>query len=101
MTATSSDGSTSTETFTVAVSDVDEYDVSSVSDADVSANTIAEDATAGTQVGITASASDADVSDTVSYAVNDSRFTVDENGVVRVAEGASFDAETEGQSTSS
>ncbi|MCR9282072.1 MAG: cadherin domain-containing protein [Rhodobacteraceae bacterium] len=96
VTATSSDGSTSTETFTVAVSDVDEYDVSSVTDADISANTIAEDATAGTQVGITASASDADVSDTVSYAVNDSRFTVDENGVVRVAEGASFDAETEG-----
>ncbi|MEW4459349.1 cadherin domain-containing protein [Roseibium algicola] len=96
VTATSSDGSTSTETFTVAVSDVDEFDVSSVSDADISANTISEDAAAGTQVGITASASDADVSDTVSYAVNDSRFTVEENGVVRVAEGASFDAETEG-----
>jgi Ca2+-binding RTX toxin-like protein len=96
VTATSSDGSTSTETFTVAVADVDEYDVSSVSDTDVSENTIAEDAAAGTQVGITASANDADVSDTVSYAVNDSRFTVDENGVVRVADGASFDAETEG-----
>ncbi|WP_460086126.1 beta strand repeat-containing protein, partial [Roseibium sp. LAB1] len=96
VTATSTDGSTSTETFTVSVSDVDEYDVSSVSDVDASVNAISEDAAVGTQVGITALASDADVSDTVAYTVNDNRFTVDENGVVRVAEGASFDAETEG-----
>ncbi|WP_417709381.1 cadherin domain-containing protein [Roseibium aggregatum] len=96
VTATSTDGSTSTETFTVSVSDADEYDVSNVSDADTAANEIAEDATAGTQVGITAFASDDDVTDTVTFAVNDNRFTVDENGVIRVAEGASFDAETEG-----
>ncbi len=45
---------------------------------------------------MTAFAEDKDVTDTVSYSVNDTRFTVDDNGVVRVAEGASFDAETEG-----
>ncbi|ASP32760.1 S-layer family protein [Labrenzia sp. VG12] len=96
VTATSTDGSTSTETFTIAVSDVDESDVSAVTDTDASDNTIAEDATAGTQVGITALASDADVTDSVSYTVDDARFSVDENGVVTVADGASFDAETEG-----
>jgi hypothetical protein len=96
VTATSSDGSTSAETFTVSVSDVDEYDVSSVSDTDAAANEVAEDAVAGTQVGIAAFAKDDDVTDTVSYSVDDDRFTVDDNGVVRVADGASFDAETEG-----
>ncbi len=96
VTATSTDGSTSEETFTISVSDVDEYDVTAVTDTDASANTIAEDAVAGTQVGVTAFAEDKDISDTVSYTVNDARFTVDENGVVRVADGASFDAETEG-----
>ena len=96
VTATSTDGSTSTETFTIAVSDVDESDVSAVTDTDASDNTIAEDATAGTQVGVTAFATDADVTDSVSYTVDDGRFTVDENGVVTVADGASFDAETEG-----
>ncbi|WP_422376319.1 cadherin domain-containing protein [Roseibium sp.] len=96
VTATSTDGSTSTETFTIAVSDVDESDVSAVTDTDATDNTIAEDATAGTQVGVTASATDADVTDSVSYTVDDARFSVDENGVVTVADGASFDAETEG-----
>ncbi|MTI06127.1 hypothetical protein E1180_11445 [Roseibium denhamense] len=95
VTATSTDGSTSTETFTIAVSDVDEADVSAVSDSDTSANTIAEDAATGTQVGVTALATDSDVTDSVSYAVDDSRFTVDENGVVTVADGVSFDYESE------
>ncbi|MCK7611360.1 cadherin domain-containing protein, partial [Roseibium sediminicola] len=96
VTATSTDGSTSTETFTISVSDVDEYDVSAVTDSDATANTIAEDATAGTQVGVTALATDADATDSVSYSVDDSRFTVDTDGVVTVADGASFDTETEG-----
>ncbi|MBC2604829.1 putative Ig domain-containing protein [Pelagicoccus albus] len=95
VTATSSDGSTSNETFTVNVSDVDEYDVSAVSDTDATANTIAENASEGTTVGVTASASDADSTDNVTYSVDDARFTVDSNGVVTVAAGASFDAETE------
>jgi Ca2+-binding RTX toxin-like protein len=96
VTATSTDGSTSTETFTISVSDVNETGVSAVSDTDSAANTLAENATAGTEVGVTAFAEDTDVSDSVSYSVDDSRFTVDANGVVTVASGASFDAETEG-----
>ena len=96
VTATSTDGSTSSETFTISVADFDEFDVSAVTDADGSANTIAEDAAVGTQVGITALAIDADATDTISYSVDDARFTVGADGVIRVAEGATFDAETEG-----
>uniref|UniRef100_UPI003D0A66A4 cadherin repeat domain-containing protein n=1 Tax=Roseibium sp. TaxID=1936156 RepID=UPI003D0A66A4 len=96
ITATSTDGSQSSQTFDLTISDVDEYDVSAVTDTDASDNAIAEDAAAGTQVGITALATDGDVTDTVTYTVSDSRFTVDANGVVTVAAGASFDAETEG-----
>ncbi|WP_425089387.1 cadherin-like domain-containing protein [Stappia sp.] len=95
VTATSTDGSTSSETFTVDVTDVNESSVSPVTDTDASANTLAEDATGGTAIGIVASATDADVTDSVSYSVDDARFTVDPDGTVRVADGASFDAETE------
>ncbi|MEM1050284.1 MAG: FG-GAP-like repeat-containing protein [Pseudomonadota bacterium] len=96
VTATSDDGSTSQETFTISVSDIDEFDVGAVTDNDSNANTIAENATVGATVGVTALAADADITDDVSYSVDDNRFTVDANGVVRVASGASFDAETEG-----
>jgi hypothetical protein len=95
VTATSTDGSTSSESFAVSVGDVDEVDVGSVTDADGSANAVAEDAAEGTAIGIVASATDADRDDTVSYSVDDARFTVDPDGTVRVAAGASFDAETE------
>ena len=71
VTATSSDGSTSTETFTVNVSDVNESAVSAVTDTDGAANTISEDATAGASTGITVEATDADATDSVSYAVDD------------------------------
>ncbi|WP_421982980.1 cadherin domain-containing protein [Roseibium sp.] len=96
ITATSSDGSTSSETFEIAIADVDEMDVSAVTDTDASVNSIAESAAAGTEVGITASASDGDVSDAVSYSVDDSRFDIAADGTVTVADGATFDAETEG-----
>jgi len=96
VTAESTDGSTSEETFTISVSDVDEEDVSAVTDADGAANTIAENATAGAATGITASAADGDVTDTVTYSVDDDRFEVAADGTVTVADGAAFDAETEG-----
>ncbi|WP_029056752.1 cadherin repeat domain-containing protein, partial [Stappia stellulata] len=96
VTATSTDGSTSSETFAVDVTDVNESAVSTVTDTDGSTNTLAEDAAAGTAIGIVANATDADATDSVSYAVDDARFTVDPDGTVRVADGASFDAETEG-----
>jgi hypothetical protein len=42
----------------------------------------------GTAIGVVASAQDADRDDTVSYSVDDARFTVDPDGTVRVAAGA-------------
>nr|WP_319387394.1 cadherin domain-containing protein [uncultured Roseibium sp.] len=96
ITATSSDGSTSSEIFEIVIEDADEMDVSAVTDTDSSVNSVAENATAGSEVGITASASDGDVSDAVSYSVDDTRFDIADDGTVTVADGATFDAETEG-----
>ncbi|MCB1493719.1 MAG: hypothetical protein KDJ77_18285, partial [Rhodobiaceae bacterium] len=59
----------------------DAYDVTTPIDIDVAANAIAENATAGTTVGITALATDADATtNTVTYAVNDARFAIDASG---------------------
>ncbi len=69
--ATSSDTSSSTQSFTISIGDVDEFDVTSVSDSDATSNRVAEDAAVGTAVGITASASDADATDTITYSLSD------------------------------
>ena len=60
VTATSADTSTSTQSYTIAVTDFDEYDVSAISDEDTTANTLAENASSGAAVGITALATDDD-----------------------------------------
>ena len=57
----SSDSSTSAQSFTIGVTDdTSEFTVSAVTDTDVAADQVAENATGGTVVGITAFASDAD-----------------------------------------
>jgi hypothetical protein len=90
-------GNTFTETVTIDVTDFDEFDITATTDTDTSANTIAENATAGDTVGIVANASDADATNSnVTYSVDDARFEVASDGTVTVATGASFDAETEG-----
>ncbi len=104
MTATSQDGSSSTQSFAIAVTDVDEFDVTPISDTDAAANSIAENAAAGTKVGITAFASDGDASTNgVTYSLdNDAggRFVIDAvTGEVRIAAGASFDRESEASIT--
>ncbi|MQW85611.1 hypothetical protein GHJ82_01690 [Sinorhizobium saheli] len=63
-------------------------------DADGAVNQIAELAIAGTAVGITASASDADAGDTVSYSIDDSRFAIDANGVITRSNTGTLDFET-------
>jgi len=78
--ANSSDGSSSSNTFTVAIADVNEFVVSAPVDTDLAANDIASDAALGTGVGITVSAEDLDVLDTVSLSLaNDAggRFSID------------------------
>ncbi len=52
--ATSADTSFSTQTFTITVNDVDEFDVGTVTDGDATANAVNENAANGTAVGITA-----------------------------------------------
>ncbi len=100
VTATSQDGSSSTQSFAIAVTDVDEFDVTAPADTDAAANSIAENAAAGTKVGITALASDGDATTSgITYSLaNDAggRFVIDAaTGEVSVAAGASFDRETE------
>ena len=97
--ATSSDGSTSSQSFTINLTDVNEFPVGPVSDVNGSANTVAENAANGTAVGITARATDADASNnTITYTLSDNaggRFTINAStGVVTVANGTLLDFET-------
>src|SRR6185369_3691878 len=98
--ATSTDGSTANQNFTVNLTDVNEFAVTTPTDANGSANTVAENAANGTTVGITASAGDADATNnTVSYAiVSDSSgggFAVNSStGVVTVANSTKLNYES-------
>ena len=96
--ATSADGSSSTQTFTINITNGNESGVGSISDTDVSADGIQENATNGTLVGITASASDLDVLDTVTYTLSDDaggRFAIDNiTGVITVLDGSLIDRES-------
>ena len=57
--ATSTDGSFQTRIFTIAIDDVDEFDVGPISDSDLAGNIVNENAANGTVVGVTALAADA------------------------------------------
>lgn len=88
--AASSDGSSRTRSFSIAVADVDEFDTGPLSDSDNAANQVSENAGLGSTVGITAQASDADATtSTISYSLDDNaggRFAIDAaSGVLRVA----------------
>src|SRR5206468_1153507 len=70
VTATSADGSTAAQTFTIAINDVNEFAVSTPVDNNAAANQVNENVAIGTLVGVTAFASDADATtNTVSYAI--------------------------------
>jgi len=88
--ATSADSSFSTQAFTINLTDVDEFDVGSVTDSNAAANSVAENAANGTTVGVTAAAADADgTTNTITYSLDDDaggRFTIHgTTGVVTVA----------------
>ncbi|MEL6979804.1 MAG: cadherin domain-containing protein, partial [Pseudomonadota bacterium] len=90
ITVQSSDGvNTGTQTVTINVTDVDEFDITPVSDANGGANTVNEAASNGDLVGLTARATDADGTDDVTYSLSDNaggRFQIDAtSGVVTVA----------------
>ncbi len=87
--ATSDDGSTVTQTYTVTIHDLDEFDITPLADTDGSADGVAESAAVSTPVGVTAQATDADATDSVRYSLDDDAggwFSIDAvTGVVRVA----------------
>ena len=101
--ATSSDGSSTTQTFTINITDVDEFDATATVDSDIVVNQVDENAGIGTVVGITASAADHDAtSNTITYSLDDNdggRFAIDSSsGVVTV--GGAIDREVDGTSRS-
>ncbi len=100
LTATSSDGSSAASIFTIAIGDVDEFDVGAPVDVDGPAGgSVAENAASGTVVGITAFAADADAtSNGVTYTLSESaggRFVINAAGVVTVADGPLLDFEAD------
>ncbi|MEM9588183.1 MAG: cadherin-like domain-containing protein, partial [Planctomycetota bacterium] len=93
------DGSTpATGTFNLTITPVNDHSVTAVSDTDGGLEQVLENATVGTTIGITASASDADAGDNVSYSLHDNdggRFQIDSvSGVVSVA--GAIDREADG-----
>ena len=89
--ATSADTSTASQTFTIAINDANEFAVTTPVDSDGTTNAVNENASNGTLVGITASASDADATTNgVTYSLTNSaggKFAIDSTtGVVTVAE---------------
>jgi hypothetical protein len=98
--ATSADGSFAETAFTIGLTDVDEFDVTTPVDTDGPAGGgVAENAASGATVGITASATDADATtNTVTYSLTNSaggRFAIGSGtGVVTVANASLLDFET-------
>jgi Ca2+-binding RTX toxin-like protein len=95
--ATDSSGLTQDQDFTIDLADVNEAP-SSIADADTAENAVVEHAANGTVVGITASGSDPDSGDTLTYSLTDDaggRFAIDSTtGVVTVADGSLLDYNT-------
>ena len=96
--ATSSDSSSSTANFTISLIDSDEFDVGTITDINSAGNSITENTANGAAVGITASASDADATNSaITYSLDDSaggRFAINSfTGVVTVANGSLLDYE--------
>jgi RHS repeat-associated protein len=69
--ATSTDGTFSTTTLSVSVTDVNEFSVNYVTDTNAVPNEVSMGRPVGTLVGVTAFASDEDSSDTVTYSLDD------------------------------
>ncbi|NRA62196.1 MAG: cadherin repeat domain-containing protein, partial [Psychrobium sp.] len=101
--ATSTDGSTSSETFTINVGENDNGSgdtspVGNIIDVDLISDPVSENASVGTAIGITAQALDGDPSDSVTYTLSndaDGLFTIDSNsGVITLANPLDYETAT-------
>ncbi|NGO00290.1 cadherin repeat domain-containing protein, partial [Grimontia sp. S25] len=97
--ATSIDGSTSTQSFTISLTDDNsEFSVTSITDSDAGANMVSESAAIGTSVGLQLTASDGDLTDTISFSLSDDAgglFAIDPvTGEVTVAGALDYETAT-------
>ncbi|MFM7739588.1 MAG: VCBS domain-containing protein, partial [Planctomycetota bacterium] len=97
--ATSTDGSFTTQAFTINLTDVDEFDVGTVSDTNAATNAVNENSANGTLVGLTAFASDLDgTTNQITYSLDNNaggRFAINSStGVVTVAGALDYEAAT-------
>ncbi|MEO5759986.1 MAG: metallophosphoesterase, partial [Mesorhizobium sp.] len=97
VTATSSDGSTANQIFTLGALDSPEPVAFNLSpDANPAVNQIAQNAAAGTAIGITAAAADPDAGSTVTYSISDTRFAINAStGVITRSSTGTLNATSE------
>ena len=93
--ATSTDGSTSSKSFTISVTDdPDEHDVSDISDINASKSG-QENSSVGASVGVIASATDSDAADNVTFTLSNDAgglFKINGDGVVTVNGSLDYEA---------
>lgn len=99
--ALSSDGTTTSQTFSIAVTNANDNPIIGPSDSDSAESIVAENAAVGTAVGITAVANDADKGTSVTYSLLDDaggRFAIDSvTGIVTVAGALDYETATSHQ----
>ena len=97
--ATSADGSFSNQTFSININDLDEFDVGSITDTNGTTNSILENASIGTAIGVTAFATDSDATNnTITYSLFDNdggRFAIHSTTGV-ISNAVLLDRETDG-----
>ncbi|MEZ9526521.1 beta strand repeat-containing protein [Enterovibrio norvegicus] len=97
--AVSTDGSSTTQTFSIAITDDNtEFNISGLTDIESGTNTVNESAALGSTVGLTLQATDDDGSDSISYSLSDNAgglFAIDAvTGVVTVASALDYETAT-------
>ena len=97
--ATSSDSSFITQSYTINLIDVDEFDTTAITDTNATIDAVNENAANGTVVGIVANSFDSDATtNTITYTLDDNaggRFAINSStGIVTVANGLLLDRET-------
>ena len=98
--SSSSDGSTADQSFIIEINDLNEFSLSKISNMESGPQTVFENSSLGTTVGITIHAFDEDATDSsVTYSLDSDaggRFTIDSTaGIVTVANSSGLDFETE------